>query len=147
MLRKFSLILFVLMTIAFFTAPLIAQSLEEETPTEVSDYFASIPGVAIATLGLTQVLKKLLNQKYPESPIADQVSQYISWAVAVLLSYLGFYFEWGIFAGISWYVTLIYALAAGLIANGIFDWQLTKSILQLFKLIPDDKKLANNRSY
>jgi hypothetical protein len=45
----------------------------------------------------------------------------------------------GIMTGLEWYYIFIYGLASGLIANGLYDWAWIKAILQLLKLLPNNK--------
>ena len=96
------------------------------------EYLATIPGLAALVLLITQFIKK-------QVPADGWYSVYISWAVSLVLSLVGWVFAIGIFAGALWYVALLYAAAAGLIANGLFDWKMIKAILEFFKLLPPGK--------
>ncbi|HEX3075150.1 MAG TPA: hypothetical protein VHP30_16160, partial [Ignavibacteriales bacterium] len=93
--------------------------------------FASIPALASAVVILTQAVKKLVT-------FAGDSAQYVSWAVSLLLGAAGYIFNWGIFESVSWYVGLVYAFAAALIANGLFDWEIVKSVLKALKLYEDE---------
>jgi len=95
-------------------------------------YFTSFAGLVAVILPVTSIVNNLFNT-------AKKWKQSVSWAVAVLLGVVPYWFDWGIFAGVDWYVALIYSLAAGLVANGLFDITLIKEILKALGLEPDKK--------
>lgn len=117
--------------LALFTAPMYPQSGGAVSETDILYYFASIPALASAVVILTQAVKKLV-------VFAGDSAQYVSWGVSLLLGAAGYIFNWGIFESVSWYVGLIYAFAAALIANGLFDWEIIKSVLKALKLYEDE---------
>lgn len=95
------------------------------------EYFYTIPALAGAVLLLTGYIKTALK-------ITGGFSQYLSWILSAALSLLGWMLNLGIFAGVEWYFILVYGAAAGLIANGLFDFALIKALLTLLKLEPRD---------
>ncbi|HEX2982966.1 MAG TPA: hypothetical protein VHO28_05420 [Ignavibacteriales bacterium] len=117
--------------LALFPAPMYPQSGGVVNETDILYYFASIPALASAVVILTQAVKKLVT-------FAGDSAQYVSWGVSLLLGAAGYIFNWGIFESVSWYVGLIYAFAAALIANGLFDWEIVKSVLKALKLYEDE---------
>jgi len=126
---------FILILILFLA---IAPALSQDTgpPGEDPDFFSmflSIPYLAGGIVLVTQIVRKAVN-------INGQWAQYLSWLIAVLLSAVGYVLQIGIFIGVTWYVGLVYALAAGLIANGLFDWDFIRVILKLIGLLPGEKK-------
>jgi hypothetical protein len=117
-----------------FTAPILAQTtgiVQVVDETDVLVYFASIPALASAVLLVTQFIKQFWK-------LAGSGAQYLSWGVSFALAVVGMQFDFGIFNSIAWWVGLIYALAAGLIANGLFDWSFIRSILKALKLYEGD---------
>lgn len=94
---------------------------------DLSLYFVSLAAVAAATLGLTEFVKSLVNLT------TSWVKQVVAWVIGVGLAFLGYYLQLGIFAGIEVTWVVIYGLAAGLVANGVFDIVLVQAILDLFK--------------
>lgn len=67
-------------------------------------------GAFAAILLLTEKIKRILNLKGGGAVI-------LSWVLSIPVSLIGFYFNIGIFAGVEWYVALIYALSFTLSAN------------------------------
>lgn len=110
----------------------MAQSGAADTFENPLEHLATIPGLAALVLLVTQFIKKKV-------PADGWYSVYISWAVSLVLGLVGWIFGIGIFAGAVWWLMLVYAAAAGLIANGLFDWKVIKTILEFFKLLPSNK--------
>lgn len=71
---------------------------------------ATWAGAFAAILLLTEKIKRILNLKGGGAVI-------LSWVLSIPVSLIGFYFNIGIFAGVEWYVALIYALSFSLSAN------------------------------
>ncbi len=71
---------------------------------------ATWAGAFAAILLLTEKIKRILNLKGGGAVI-------LSWALSIPVSLIGFYFNIGIFAGVEWYVALIYALSFSISAN------------------------------
>jgi len=89
-------------------------------------HFASLAALVSAVLALTQWLKSHV--------LTEGVfTKLLSWFVSVALSFGGWIFKLGIFAGVEWYWILIYGLLAGLVANSIFDLKIAAGVLNLFK--------------
>jgi len=72
---------------------------------------------------------------------SGQWKQYLSWGVAIVLGVVPYYFDLGIFAGVEWYVAIVYSLGAALVANGLADVEQIKALLRAIKLEP----AKNNR--
>jgi multisubunit Na+/H+ antiporter MnhB subunit len=63
--------------------------------------------------------------------------QVTSWVVSAGLCFLAMAFNLGMFQGFSVTYTIGYALATGLVSNGIFDIGLVQTLLELvLKFIP-----------
>ena len=107
--------------------PLFAQTVDPGS-VEISQYFVSLAVFATTVVLVTQfVLKYIKTDK----------DQLVSWLVSIGLSGVGWIFGLGMFSGLSWYWIFIYGVAAGLVANGIFDIPVVKAIL---KIIPKKKE-------
>jgi hypothetical protein len=60
--------------------------------------------------------------------------QIIVWLVAIALTVLGNLLNIGFAAEFPWLTTIVYGLASGLVANGIFDISTVQGILAFLKL-------------
>jgi len=121
--------LFLLMVIAI---PAIAQ--EIEPPTNWLDLFAniniwlgSLAGVAAVTVFLAAVVNTLFG-------FTGFLKQLTAWIIAIILLVVGNFVNMGFMAELNWFHTIIYGLAAGFVANGIFDIELVKTILKALKI-------------
>lgn len=76
------------------------------------------------------------------------VGQLMSWIISIALAVVGHLFNVALFFGLNWLWTFIYALAIGLAANGVFDIDFIKLILEkIGALTPKQKaSLAANKS-
>lgn len=124
--------LFTLMLLAL--VPVVAQTADLSAATGIDpNYFTSFAGLAAAIIPVTSIINRIFD-------VGNDYKQLISWLVAVLLGIIPYYLELGIFAGVDWYVALLYSLGAGLVSNGLFDIELVKDILKKIGLEPKDKK-------
>jgi len=130
------LMMFLIMLIAF-TIPAIAQ--EVEPPTNWLDLFAninvwlgSLAGVAAVTVFLAAALNTLLKA-------TGFVKQLVAWIIAIILLVAGNLINLGFMAELNWLHTLAYGVAAGFVANGIFDIELVKKLLQAIGIIPKEE--------
>jgi len=57
-------------------------------------------------------------------------AQFQSWAVSVVVALLASYLGLGIFPTFSFLAVVLYGFGIGLVANGVFDIPLTKTILE-----------------
>ncbi len=121
--RKLGFVTFLILML--FSAEMFAQTGTGPPGNEI-DYFATIPALAILVTIVSGYIKEAF--KLTGSP-----AQYLSWGVAVVLSCIGYFLKIGVFATVEWYYIFIYGLSAGLIANGLFDWDAIRKLLQLFK--------------
>ena len=127
--------------------PLLAFGQVAEPPTDFAgflEWFKSAlgtwAGAFAAILLLTEKIKRILNLKGGGALI-------LSWALSLPISFIAFYFQIGIFAGVEWYVTLIYALSFSLSANIGYLAPFIKEIVRLVIDWIDKRKLAkiNNK--
>lgn len=136
----------ILFTILLTQVPIFGQVESTVTQTETvqvpsgdfAEYFVSIGGLATLTLLATQWFKKLLSTVFKLN-VEGTIAGYASWVVALLLSGVGFWFQWGIFIGVTWYYILVYGVIAGLVANGIFKLEHVKTFFEVIKLLPKKK--------
>ena len=125
---KFIIPLLTLMIIGSFFTVSAKPVISADEDVSFISYFINIPSLATLILLVTQMIKKRWKK------IKDDVAQYMSFGVGLVLSLIGWLFQYGIFFGVEWYYILIYGFAASLIANGMFDWHLIKAILVFLKL-------------
>ena len=62
------------------------------------------------------------------------LKQLVAWIISIALCFIGWFFNFGIFVGIEWWIVLIYGFAVGLAANGFFDISLIQAVLDAIKL-------------
>jgi len=142
------ILLAVLLIMLYFAAPIIVLGQETEVGDQITqinfqESFGSAPALAAFVLIVTGWLAKLFeyfkwNLKFETINFLkdNKWKQYLSWLVGILLSAVGFFFQWGVFAGLQWYYIIIYGLTAALVANGLFKWDFLKSILEAIKVLP-----------
>ena len=116
--------------------PAIAQ--EVEPPANWLDLFAninvwlgSLAGVAAVTVFLAAALNSLLKT-------SGFVKQLVAWIIAIILLVAGNLINLGFMAELNWLHTLVYGIAAGFVANGIFDIALVKLLLQAIGIEPKE---------
>lgn len=123
-------ILFVVFLLSFATATtILSQTTQQDQQTNLFDFNGLSTFAAFA--GCVLVLTSLVNKLFK---LTGALKQYLSWGVAVIVGYAGFFLKLGIFAGVHWYTVLLYSLLFGLGANGLFDWELIRKILFALKL-------------
>lgn len=96
---------------------------------DLSQYFVSLGALAGLVIIITEFIKKIK----AITDAASWIKQIISWIVSLGLAFAGNYFQLGIFANLSTTLVIVYSVAVGLIANGIFDVTLVQALLNLFK--------------
>ena len=115
--------------------PLLAFGIEPAVPdswaeviSNFNTWFATLGGIAAVTVFVAGAVIKLLHveQKW--------IKQGIAWLIAIILVVLGNLFNFGFSADFPWLTTIAYGFAAGLVANGIFDIEVVKSILEYLTL-------------
>jgi len=126
-----------LMTLVLFIVPitLFAQTLpdvvDDVMETGFSNYFISLAALVPLVVLITAFINTKLNLK-------GFLKQFTAWVISILLCFIGWYFNLGMFAGLIWWVVLIYGFAVGLAANGFFDISLIQTILKAFKLVKNE---------
>lgn len=143
----FTLLFFAL---AVLTTAQPVEPVEEIASINITESFSSLTALAALVVLITAWLKTFIGkfkfvEQWKDKTFLKDWKQYLSWLVALLVSTVGYFFQWGLFVGIAWYYILIYAIVTGLISNGIADWNLLKTILEAFKLIP--KKTVNDEQH
>ena len=128
------LLLFLCAAVAFFVVPVtvFAQETVNSVVTTVvetgfSNYFISLAALVPLVVLIAAFINKKLN-------LSGFLKQLVAWAISILLCFVGWYFNLGMFAGLVWWVVLIYGFAVGLAANGFFDIGLIQAILKGLKL-------------
>lgn len=105
---------------------LFAQDTGTGTGTDFLNGFLSLTSLSALVLTVTEFIKNVTGKK----------TQYMSWLISVVLGIIGYIFNLGIFDHVIWWHGLIYALSAGLMANGIFSWEFIQVILAFLKINP-----------
>jgi hypothetical protein len=93
----------------------------------INTWLASLAGVAAVTVFLAATVNTLFK-------ITGFWKQVIAWGISIILLFAGNLLNLGFMAQLTWLNTLIYGVAAGFIANGIFDIEFIKSILKALKI-------------
>lgn len=90
-------------------------------------FMTTLGGIAALTVFLAAAANKVLNT-------VGFVKQLVAWLIAVLLAVLGNVLNIGLTAELPWLTTILYGVAAGFVANGIFDIELVRAILKKLKI-------------
>lgn len=90
-------------------------------------YLQTLGGIAALTLFVAGLLNKLLKTE-------GFYKQLVAWLVAIVLAVIGNLLNIGLTAEATWINTIIFGVASGFIANGIFDIDLVKRLLQALKI-------------
>lgn len=131
--KKFVKILCAFVALLALPVTLMAQ---EPTTTSVintvvgagfQNYFLSLA----ALVPLVVLIAAFVNSKLN---LSGFLKQFIAWVISIILCFVGWYFNLGVFTGLVWWVVIIYGFAVGLAANGFFDISLIQSILKALKL-------------
>lgn len=102
-------------------------------PTEeiMKGWFKSIGSVGAVTLAAVALIRSKWN-------VRGFALHWSSWAIAVVLSWIGYWFGWGAMAtlgsgvvGFLW--TTLFGVMSGAAANGIADWQVFQLTFGLLK--------------
>ena len=132
--KRLMMILFLLVA----SIPIFAQAVEP--PTNWLDLFAninvwlgSLTGIAAVTVFIAGFVNTLLKT-------TGFWKQLVAWVVSIILLVIGNAVNMGFMAELSWLHTLIYGIAGGFLANGIFDIEFIKTILRFLKVIPAEVK-------
>jgi hypothetical protein len=91
--------------------------------TNMNQYFGSLAGIAVVTAFFAAMLNGLLKVE------KSFLKQLIAWAVAIILMVVTDLLNFGFAAEFSILKAVIYGFGAGLVANGVFDIPIIKSIL------------------
>jgi hypothetical protein len=118
--------IFLLFVLLIFSIPAFCQTGEPSGISDLLGAFATIGGMVTLTLLFTGWIKTTLE-------FTGKWARWLSWAVAMLLSFAGWLLNLGIFQPVTWGVALIYGLGVGLVANGVFTSETVQKILALFK--------------
>ena len=118
--------------------PLVAQVVSP--PTDWLDLFAnvdtwlgSLVGIAAVTVFLTAAVNTLLKVQ------KGWIKQVVAMIVSLVLLGIGNVINMGFMAELNLWHTIVYGLAGGLLANGIFDITLIRAILRLLKIEPPER--------
>ena len=131
--KKLMMFVFLILSI-----PLVAQVVSP--PTDWLDLFAnvdtwlgSLVGIAAVTVFLTAAVNTLLKVQ------KGWIKQVVAMIVSLVLLGIGNVINMGFMAELNLWHTIVYGLAGGLLANGIFDITLIRAILRLLKIEPPER--------
>jgi len=90
-------------------------------------WLASLAGVAAVTVFLAAAVNTLFKT-------VGFWKQVVAWAISIILLVVGNLVNLGFMAELTWLNTIIYGVAAGFVANGIFDLPFILSVLKALKI-------------
>jgi len=93
----------------------------------INVWLGSLAGVAAVTVFLAAFVNTLLKT-------SGFIKQLVAWIIAILLLVVGNLVNMGFMAELTWLNTIIYGVAAGFVANGIFDVEFVKTVLRALKI-------------
>lgn len=123
-----------ILTLAF-AVPTFAQVSDGTTPTTIDfgAYFIDLTTLAATVMLLTSLVNKWFKAE-------GHALQYVSFGVALVAAAGAKFFGFGMFISLGWVWTMLYGIASGLLANGIYDINFIQGILELIGLkVPKDK--------
>ena len=126
---------FVLFMSFLFLIPMVIFAQDPEPPADWAEvisnfntWFATLAGIAAVTVFVSGFFNTLLR-------IGSKIwRQVVAWLVAIILVSAGNLFNIGFVSDFPWLTTLIYGFAAGLVANGFFDINIVKALLEWLNL-------------
>lgn len=126
-------ILFLMSLMLFMAVPIFAQDVNPPTNWvdvigNFNTWFATLGGIAALTVFVAAFITTIFKVS------AKVWKQIIAWLVAVALVTAGNLLNIGFVADFPWITTIIYGLAAGLVANGLFDINTVQALLSLINL-------------
>ena len=101
---------------------------------DLSGYFATLAVLAGAALAVVQFIKGLVKSTN------SVVNHVITWIISVGFAFVGYFFQWGMFAGLDILWTAIYGVACGLVVDGLFGVSTLESVLTALKSVLPPKK-------
>ena len=108
-----------------FFAGLYAQDTGPSDTSVFDNIYMSLAGLAAGIVFVTEIVLRLL----PD--VHGLLKHIISWAVGIAITLAGWLLDLGFLSGLVWYLALLYALAASLIANGVADTGLVQWLIGL----------------
>ena len=98
----------------------------------IEGYFISLAALAAVVVPATEFIKRILKS-------SGGWTKFLSWIVSIGLAFAGWYFDFGVLADLDILFVVIYGVAAGLVANAVFDIEMVKGILKALKGKTKDK--------
>lgn len=88
--------------------------------------FTTLASLVAGIPVVTQAIKKIIGKELP-----GWTNQLISWLVGIGVTMFGWFFDLGCLVDASWWQALIIGFGVSLAANGVFDINFVKWILEL----------------
>lgn len=95
----------------------------------IESFFLSL----VALVPLVTALAAFVNSKLTANGTTKQI---IAWILSIAVCFGAWFLKLGMFADLSWYITLAYGFAVGLAANGFFDIKIIQAVLNTLRLSP-----------
>lgn len=95
----------------------------------INQWLGSLAGISAVTVFLAAALNTLLKTE-------GFWKQLVAWGISIILLVAGNLVNMGFMAELNWFHTIIYGVAAGFVANGIFDIELVRALLRALKIEP-----------
>lgn len=123
---------FVMLSITAFSQPDSTQINPPGTWTDVLNNFSTWFNTLAAVAALTVFIAAFVNKIFKVT--VSWVKQLVAWVCAIILCFAGNLLNLGFVADFPWLTTAIYGIAAGFVANGIFDISFVQYVLDFLKL-------------
>lgn len=88
--------------------------------------FTTLASLVAGVPVVTQAIKRIINKDLP-----GWANQLISWIIGIAITMFGWFFDLGCLADANWWQALIVGFGVSLAANGVFDINLIKWLLEL----------------
>lgn len=116
---------------------IVPVSLEDLVSNPFSTFFNSL-GILV---GLILVVFQFINDKILKYAANKQWTMVLTWVLALILAYIGYFFKFGIFVDLQLWEAMLTGIAAGLVANGLFRLSFVKAILKFLQIMSNYKKI------
>lgn len=102
------------------------------TPSDPSSLFESAFATFVGLVAAIPVVVEFFKNLFGKTKATPNgVVLLLSWSVGIIMTMVGWYFDLGFLAGITWYWALAYGFGASLAANGVADTQIIQWIFSL----------------
>jgi len=123
----------ILLAIVLLLIPvtLFAQTTEPGSGFDIMSLFTSFAGFGTGVLIITGLITTYLLKKL--STVGKSIT---SWIIAVIVGFIGWYLQLGIFLGIEWYNVFIIVASFAAGSNVIYNVEWVRNMLIWLKIVP-----------